>query len=67
MRTSLRNTTHIIVTAAVLHNLVLAYGVPELDDIPEDPDNPRPQEQPCTVKNIQGTFMRRQIISDYFA
>ena len=66
MRTSLRNTKHIIVNAAVLHNLAIAYKVPEPDHAihePEDPDDPEAQgniiqedelrQQPRAVRNIQ--------------
>lgn len=48
MRTSLRNAKHIIVAAAVLHNLAVAYRVPEINDVPlgEDPDVPEDPDDP---------------------
>lgn len=78
MRTSLRNTKTIIVAAAVLHNLAVAYRVPEPDvpDAAEDPDDPANQDdpddprapvQPQAVRNIQGSLKRQHIIRDYFA
>lgn len=51
MRTSLRNTKTIIVAAAVLHNLAVAYRVPEPDvpdaaEYPDDPTDPGDQDDP---------------------
>ncbi|XP_064105765.1 putative nuclease HARBI1 [Macrobrachium nipponense] len=79
MRTSMRNTKHIIVAAAVLHNLAIAYRVPEPDNVIHelhDPDDPEAQgniqedelrQQPQAMRNIQGVFKRQQIIREYFA